>query len=81
MNREQFISYAHEVTSPEAIEPIHERIAEHNGEVSAFGDSWPGAIPQLRASVSQVRRIEATLARLEGREPRDFHFAYIRHPA
>lgn len=75
MTREQFIAYAHEVTSPEALESLYERIAEHNNEVAMFGDSGPGRLRSLHESISEVKKIEATLARLEKREPRNFYFA------
>lgn len=79
MTQAEFIAYAHEVTSGEALEPLYETIAEHNGEVARFGDSWPGALVHIHASVAQVHKIEATLARMEKREPRNFHFN-VRHP-
>lgn len=72
MTREQFIAYAHEVLSD--LEPLYETIAEHNGEVARFGDSRPGALVQIHRRVAEVRSIERQLARLEGREPRQFHF-------
>lgn len=80
MTKEQFIAYAHEALSPEALEPLYERIAEHNGEVARFGDSWPGALVQIHSSISEVRSIERQLARLEGRAERDFPFN-VRSPA
>jgi len=79
MTRGEFIAYAREVLHPESLECLYERISEHNGEVAAFGDSWPGALPQLHESVGRVKSIEARLAQLEGREPRDFRFR-IMHP-
>lgn len=74
MTREEFIAYAHEATSADVLEGLYETISEHNGEVAAFGDSWPGALVRIHASIADVRKIERQLARLEGREPRDFHF-------
>jgi len=74
MTRKEFIAYAHEVLDPEALECLYERISEHNGEVAAFGDSWPGALVQIHDSVGRVKSIEARLAQLEGRAPRDFRF-------
>jgi hypothetical protein len=79
MTREEFIAYAVEATSEEALEPLYETIDQHNGEVAQFGDSWPGAIPQIQADIAEVKRIERQLARLVGREPRNFHFS-VRHP-
>jgi len=74
MTKEEFISYAHELLSDDALEPLYDQIAEHNSEVARFGDSWPGALVLIQASVQQVLSIERQLARLEGREVRDFHF-------
>jgi hypothetical protein len=80
MTKEEFVAYAHEVLSPEAMESLYERISEHNGEVAAFGDSWPGALVSIHRSIAEVRSIERQLARLEGRAERKFHFN-VRHPA
>jgi endo-1,4-beta-mannosidase len=74
MTKEEFIAYANEALSGEALEPLYDTIAEHNGEVAAFGDSWPGALVRIHASITDVNRLERQLARLEGREPREFHF-------
>ena len=74
MTKEEFIRYAHEMLSPEILEPLYDQIAEHNGEVARFGDSGPGTLLRINASVAQIRGIEKQLARLEGREPREFHF-------
>jgi hypothetical protein len=74
MTREEFIRYANEALSGEALEPLYEHISEHNGEVARFGDSWPGALVGIHSSISQVKKLEAQLARLEGRAPRDFRF-------
>jgi len=74
MTKDEFIAYAHEALSDEVLEPLYDLIAEHNGEVAHFGDSWPGAIVRLHATISEVKAIERQLARLEGRQPRDFHF-------
>jgi hypothetical protein len=79
MTRDEFIKYAHEVLSDEALEPLCDKIMEHNAEVAQFGDSWPGALVEIHASVASVHRIERQLARLEGRQPRDFRFA-VRSP-
>jgi hypothetical protein len=74
MTKEQFIAYAHEALSDEALEPLYETISEHNGEVAAFGDSWPGALIQIHSSIDQVKKLERQLARLERRPERKFHF-------
>lgn len=74
MTKDQFISYAHEALSGEALESLYERISEHNGEVARFGDSWPGAMVQIQSSISHVKKLERQLARLEQRPERDFHF-------
>jgi hypothetical protein len=74
MNRAQFIRYAREALDPDVLEGLYERISEHNGEVTQFGDSWPGAMISLRSQIDHVHAIERQLARLEGREPRCFHF-------
>lgn len=74
MTREEFLAYASDATSCEALEPLYETISEHNSEVAAFGDSWPGALIRIHASIRDVKRIEATAARLQGRAPRDFKF-------
>lgn len=74
MTKEEFIAYAHEALDGEALEPLYEQISEHNGEVAQFGDSWPGALVGIHRSITQVKKLEATLARLEGRAPRDFGF-------
>jgi len=74
MNREQFIRYAREALSPDVLAGLYERISEHNGEVSQFGDSWPGALVSIRSQIEDVLATERQLARLEAREPRCFHF-------
>lgn len=74
MNRAQFIRYAREALSPDVLQGLYERIDEHNGEVTRFGDSWPGALASIRRDTEQVLAIERQLARLEAREPRCFHF-------
>jgi len=79
MTREEFVQYARECLSSEALEPLYDTIAEHNSECAAFGDSWPGALVRIWSSIRQVKRMEAALARIEGREPRDFHF-HVRGP-
>ena len=79
MTREEFITYAHDVLADEALEPLYETISEHNSEVAAFGDSWPGALVHIHSSVAEVKNIERQLARLEGRVPREFHF-YVKSP-
>lgn len=80
MTEKEFVAYAHEVLSGEALEGLYERISEHNGEVAAFGDSWPGAIVQIHASIAEVKAIERQLARIEKRAVREFHF-HVRCPA
>ena len=80
MTREEFIKYAHEALSYEALEGLYETISEHNGEVAAFGDSWPGALVRIHSSIREVNSIERQLARLERREPRNFRFN-VRSPA
>lgn len=75
MTKEEFIAYAHEVLSHEALEPIYETISEHNGEVAAFGDSWPGALVHIHKQISEVKSIERQLARLENRPERNFYFS------
>ena len=74
MTRNEFIRYAHGVLSQDALEPLYERIGEHNSEVARFGDSWPGALVEIHASIAEVHSIERQLARLEGREVRNFRF-------
>ena len=74
MTRQEFIRYAREALSPDVLEGLYERISEHNGEVAQFGDSWPGALVSIRRQTEDVHAIERQLARLEGREPRCFHF-------
>jgi len=74
MSREEFVAYAREMTSAEVLEPLYERIAEHNAETAQFGDSGPGVAYRIFESIRQVKRIEATLARIERRAPREFHF-------
>lgn len=80
MTKDEFIKYANELLSEECMEPLFDQIMEHNGEVARFGDSWPGALVHIRASIRQVQGVERQLARLEGREPRQFHF-HVRSPA
>lgn len=75
MSDEEFIAYAHDALSGEALECLYETISEHNGEVARFGDSWPGALIRIHASIAEVRAIERTLAKLEQRDPRDFRFS------
>lgn len=75
MTRDQFIAYAHDMLSGEALEGLYETISEHNGEVARFGDSWPGAMVSIQARIAEVKRIERQLARLEGRAERNFHFS------
>lgn len=77
LSREEFIAYAREALSD--LECLYDTISEHNGECAAFGDSWPGALVHIHNSIAQVNRMEATLARLEGRAPRDFRF-HVRSP-
>jgi hypothetical protein len=79
MTRNEFIAYAHEVLADDALEPLYDTISEHNGEVARFGDSWPGALVHIHASIAEVKSIERRLAQLEGREPRAFRFA-VRSP-
>lgn len=79
MTKEQFIAYAHEALSGEALEPLYETISEHNGECAAFGDSWPGALVRIHSSIADVKKLERQLARLERRAERDFRFN-VRHP-
>ncbi len=74
MSREEFIAYAREVLYGDALEPLYDTICQHNGEVAAFGDSWPGALIEIQASIAEVLKLERQLARLEQREPRNFHF-------
>lgn len=74
MSRNEFIAYAHEVTSPNALESLYETISQHNAEVAAFGDSWPGALVEIRKDIKELKQIESTLARLECRNPREFKF-------
>lgn len=74
MTRDQFIRYANEATSYECLEGLYELISEHNGEVARFGDSWPGAMIRIQSQINDVKQIERQLARLEGRQPRDFQF-------
>lgn len=74
MTKHQFIRYAHEALSHEVLEPLYERISEHNGEVARFGDSWPGALVGIHRSIAEIRGIERQLARLEGRAERQFRF-------
>ena len=75
MTRNEFIRYAHDALSQDAFEHLYERIGEHNSEVAAFGDSWPGALVEIHARIAEIRSIERQLARLEGREVRNFRFA------
>lgn len=79
MTKAQFIIYAHGALSDEALEGLYETISEHNGEVARFGDSWPGALVRIHASISEVKGIERQLARLERRPERDFRFM-VRSP-
>lgn len=80
MTRDEFIVHAREALSPEALEPLFETIAQHNSEVAAFGDSWPGAIVDIRKAIRSAHRLEETLARLEGREPHPLNFPLLRSP-
>ena len=80
MTEREFIRYAHEVTDGDALEPLYDTITQHNSEVSAFGDSWPGALYHIHRNIAEVKAIERQLARLEKRAPRDFRFS-VRHPA
>jgi hypothetical protein len=75
MTKAEFIRYAHEALDGDALECLYDTISEHNGEVAQFGDSWPGALVRIHASIAEVNAIERQLARLENREPRDFRFA------
>lgn len=80
MTAEQFCAYARERLSPDALADLRESIAEHNGEVAAFGDAGPGSFARLAGEVRSLMRIERQLARLEGREPRDLYLR-LRLPA
>ncbi len=79
MTRDEFIAYAHQALSGEALESLYDIISEHNGEVAMFGDSGPGAILRIHASTASVNSIERQLARLEARAPRNFRFG-VRSP-
>ena len=74
MTQDEFVKYAHNALSFDALEGLYDVIAEHNGEVSAFGDSWPGALYRIHAQIAEVQSIERQLARIEKREPCDFKF-------
>lgn len=74
MTQAQFVDYAYQVLSIEALEPLFERIAEHNSEVAAFGDSGPGTQCRIYESVHAVMGVERQLARIEGRAVRSFGF-------
>jgi hypothetical protein len=80
MTRNAFIAYAQQVLSSEALEPLYETIDQHNSEVAAFGDSWPGALIQIRAQINEVNSIQRQYCRLTGGTPKDFRFA-VRSPA
>ncbi len=73
MTRDQFIQYAHDYLDD--LEPIYDQLAEYNSEVRMFGDAGPGAGYRLRQQIARIYKIERQLARLENREPRDFHLA------
>lgn len=72
MTQAEFVAYAHEMLND--MECLYDTIAEHNGEVAQFGDSWPGALVRIHKQIREVKRLEACLARIERREPRDFQF-------
>ena len=74
MTQDEFVRYAHNTLSFDVLEGLYDVIAEHNGEVSAFGDSWPGALYRIHAQIAHVTAIERQLARIERREPCDFKF-------
>lgn len=74
MTDKEFAAYAHEALSEEALECLYDTIAEHNGEVARFGDSWPGALVRIHANVAEVHAIERQLARIERRAPREYRF-------
>ena len=38
-----------------------ETAAEHHNEVALYGDSWPGAVAQIRDAGAALRRAEETL--------------------
>ena len=77
MTRNEFIQYANEVLDD--MECLYETISQHNGEVAQFGDSWPGAMVHIQWHINQVVGIERRLAKLQGREPREFRFG-VRSP-
>ena len=79
MTRDEFIAYAHGLLDPEGMECLYDTIAQHNSEVAAFGDSWPGALVKINEDVQLCNNVERQLARLEQRQPRDFHFS-VRWP-
>lgn len=79
MNEKEFIAYAHEVLDGEAMEPLYDTISEHNSEVAAFGDSWPGAMIRIHESIAFVNKVERQLARIEKRPVRNFGFV-VRSP-
>lgn len=74
MTQDEFVKYARNALSGDALEGLYDVIAEHNGEVAAFGDSWPGALYRIHAQIAEVKSIERQLARIEKREPCDFKF-------
>jgi hypothetical protein len=53
-----------------AYDSYYETKAQHQGETSAYGDSWPGAQGQLSRALGGIREIERELARRSTR-PRD----------
>jgi len=77
MTQDEFVKYARDALSGDALEGLYDVIAEHNAEVSAFGDSWPGALYNIRAQIAEVQSIERQLARIEKREPCDFGFRVL----
>jgi len=75
MTQAEFVAYAHDCLSD--LECLYDTIAEHNSEVAAFGDSWPGALVRIHKGIREVKRLERCLARIERREPRDFQFRVL----
>lgn len=66
MTRDEFIAYAAEALSPEALECVYEQIAEHNNEVAMFGDAGPGVGLVLHARCAEIRGIARRYEQLTG---------------
>lgn len=79
MTAKQFLTFAADALSNDALESIYEGVGEHNNEVAMFGDSGPGVAYRLHKVIAEVNALERRVAQLQDRPVRDFRFG-VRSP-